>query len=187
MLTRTNFCYTLFFSLFILLPNSAKSEDKGAWFSAGFGPSLVYQNSTKPINYLSGFAQFSKIKKNNVFSIFINKIGRINTIKPTNNLASKEFDNSTNLGLMLGKTKAGRYGYFSTCIGLSYTKGTSIQFNTAPTFLSKKDFHTIGIPIEIQIGTPIKFFGLGITLFTNLNKESSFSCLMLTLYYGKLL
>jgi len=102
-----------------------------------------------------------------LFSIYVNKIGRINTIKPTKNETYDEFDNALNFGLMLGKIKTERYGYYSASIGLSYSKGTIKQLYTNPTSSNEKDFSSIGIPIEIQVGTPIKFFGLGIKLLTN--------------------
>jgi hypothetical protein len=132
-------------------------------------------------------AQFSTIKSDKIFSIYVNKIGRINTIIPTKNETYDEFDNAINFGLMLGKIKTERYGSFSASIGLSFTKGKIKQFYTNPTSSREKNFSTIGIPIKIQVGTPIKFLGLGITLLTNLNLESSTSCLMFTLNYGNLL
>lgn len=182
----------LFYIIFALISlafyvNSVCGECKGAWFSVGVGRSLAYKNSFKPFNFLSGFAQFSTIKKNNIFSIYINKIGRINTVKHVYYKTSDELDNSSNFGLMLGKTKIKRFGYFYASIGLSYTQGTRKKFSTNPNSSRKKNYKTIGIPFEIQLGTTIKFLGLGIKLFTNLNLESSYTCFLLTLNYGKLL
>jgi hypothetical protein len=98
-------------------------------------------------------------------------------------------------GLLYGKRWSGAMGYVSASAGLGlvagmrrgkYT-GNSGEWFFGTSYYEEKPFVTVGAPVDVQfVLAPIKFFGLGLDFFGNVNPKRSFGGGMLSLFVGQL-
>lgn len=85
-------------------------------------------------------------------------------------------ENVWDLGVLYGSQTVGKNGYASASAGIALVGGMRRGELLSSGFLSSQHaehpFHTVGIPLEIEAGwTFSSAFGLGVTLFGNLNPE----------------
>jgi len=110
----------------------------------------------------------------------------------------KPLDDYFSLGMMAGRKIYGKNITFHYCGGLALLKGTKrgkllyTSYNTWFPFLNKKyydseNFSTLSVPVELGLLiNPIKYTGIGLTLFGDLNFTRPTCSLALTVGIGKL-
>lgn len=97
-------------------------------------------------------------------------------------------DTPSDVALMYGLMRKNTDGYVSASTGLALvddqTPGISINGVTTQ---QESDSYTVGFPIELQAFlTPIKYVGVGLIGFGDLNAKRSFGGVALALQFGKL-
>ena len=82
------------------------------------------------------------------------------------------------LSVLFGFRTFARFGSASLSAGMGSFKG----------HYANKDFFTIGFPINVKVFfTPLKFIGIGLSLYGNINPKRSYSGLSINLQIGKLM
>jgi len=98
------------------------------------------------------------------------------------------------MGVLYGKRWSGPVGYISASAGLAlvngmrrgeYRESSGVWFITS--HYEKDPFVTVGVPANVQLVlAPIKYFGLALDLFGNVNPERSFGGATVSLLIGKM-
>ena len=91
------------------------------------------------------------------------------------------------ISFMYGRAGGGALGGRSISAGVGLVSGEHRREGGRFSPQVEEFGPTVGIPIEAQfIFSPIRFLGVGVTGFANLNTEASFAGALLSLHLGKL-
>ncbi|MDA3899697.1 MAG: hypothetical protein PF637_04155 [Spirochaetes bacterium] len=171
------------------------------WANYGLGIHQKYGGNKSSSEYCdqrnNGFTMFASA------TTYIPSFKYIFTIRASanTNIIDSYYDDSEFLyegGIMIGQMRKNRWAYASFAAGLSYIQGghsgetTELLYEGDEFYDPEYDYEmvyyrTIGIPIQIELMvTPLKFCGMGIIIFGNLNIERPFYGAVLSFSSGRL-
>ena len=178
----------LFIILFISITTCGQvidfKNDK-YWIESGIGIAQT-TSSSKDADIAAEFA-FNLIKGKSILKTRILAVSEFNILAGGN-------ESSINIGALIGKHHSTKFFKASYLAGLGITTGQERgkKIGTTGGWLSfnryeMNNFTSISIPIEVNLVLkPMKFIGIGLTLFGDINAKRSSYGLLLKLEVGKL-
>jgi len=167
--------------LLIIISSASLRADDKFWFSTGFGVGdngleywQPYPSYPISFNYASG-----------------NKLFRFRHYYNTLTRPFSEFTRSArDLGLLYGYRKEFNKGSVSACGGIGLVTGHYYEYlfeDYVGYYYDRKTFNAAGFPFEAQIEwNTFKYFGIGLSIYGDLNTEMSFYGVMLNFNIGVL-
>ena len=164
----------------VLLPLSAngmaaqvpEQRSDAFWVSAGVGRASVGLASGLGLSYRSGPHLVS---------------ARLLGGGPVDPFGTRTGTDVGEISIMYGRAGGGAVGVRSISAGVGLVSGEHRRRGGGFSPQVEEFGPTVGIPIEAQfIFSPIRFLGVGVTGFANLNAEASFAGALLSLHLGKL-
>lgn len=151
------------------------------WINIGFGKGGMFggdldnaKNSEHDVNNLSLLASSSFYSPQIGFPITVRTAASAEQVM----MFTSDIEYIYDYGVLIGQMHKTRWGRIVYSAGISTVKGMYIYgFEDASneTIWKYKSYETIGMPLQVElIFTPIKYIGVGITGYGNLNLKRSF-------------